>query len=66
MGIVLELLGLKLSEKQQQMKALVNNSYNTVRVVGRGTVKIDAAEVIKSQGYIDACKKVEQLFKKIP
>lgn len=65
MSMVLELLGLKLSEKQQDIKNLVEKSYKTVRVVGRGTVKIDESEVVKSKGFREAREKAELLFKNI-
>lgn len=50
MGI-LTTLGLSPSEDDKKLKELVENSYNSVRVVGRGTVKIDPNEVRKTKEF---------------
>lgn len=38
-------LGLAPSERDKKLKRLVDSSYRSTRVVGRGTVKIDPSEV---------------------
>ena len=48
--------GLAPSKNDKKIQKLVTNSYKNVRVVGRGTVKIDAAEVRKSSEFQAACK----------
>lgn len=41
----LQFLGFAPTEQDKKMIALVNQSYSSTRVVGRGTVKIDPSEV---------------------
>lgn len=41
-------LGLTPSDADKKLKQLVQNSYESVQVVGRGTVKIDPQEVRNS------------------
>lgn len=45
---ILRILGLSPSEEDIKLKELVENSYASVRVVGRGTIKIDPREVRRS------------------
>ena len=42
---LLQMLGLAPTEQDKKLIALVNQSYPSTRVVGRGTVKIDPHEV---------------------
>lgn len=48
---ILRMLGLSPSEEDKKLKQLVENSYTSVRVVGRGTVKIDPKEVRTTQEF---------------
>lgn len=50
MGI-LKSLGLAPSQHDKKLKELVAQSYDSVRVVGRGTVKIDPQEVSRSDEF---------------
>lgn len=51
---LLRMLGLSPSEQDKKLKQLVENSYASVRVVGRGTVKIDPEEVRKTEEFKQA------------
>lgn len=53
MGL-LRALGLARSEEDKRLKALVSQSYSSVRVVGRGTVKIDPCEVSDTSEFKQA------------
>lgn len=44
-------LGLAPSESDKKLRDLVNNSYKSVRVVGRGTVVIDPREVVQTPEF---------------
>ena len=51
MSAVLKVFGLGPSKGDKRIKNLVNNSYSSVQVVGRGTVKIDVKEVRNSTEF---------------
>ncbi len=51
---LLQMLGLSPSEQDKKLKMLVENSYASVRVVGRGTVKIDPEEVRNTEEFRQA------------
>jgi len=51
MGVLLRLLGLAPSEDDRKLKELVNNSYSSIKVVGRGTIRIDPKEVSQSEEF---------------
>jgi hypothetical protein len=48
---LLIMFGLAPSESDKELIRLVNNSYNSLQVVGRGTIKIDAKEVYQSPEF---------------
>lgn len=56
-------LGLAPSERDKELKLLVDNSYSSLRVVGRGTVKIDPAEVRGTAAFREAREKVGSIVK---
>lgn len=56
-------LGFAPSERDKKLKTLVDNSYPSVRVVGRGTVKIDAKEVRKTAEFKQARDKARMVVK---
>ena len=58
---MLSVLGLAPSESDKKLKKLVDNSYVSVRVVGRGTIRIDSNEVRSSKEF----KKAQEQAKKI-
>lgn len=60
MGI-LKALGLAPSERDEKLKDLVARSYTSVRVVGRGTVKIDPREVRLSDEFKLAREKAKAI-----
>jgi hypothetical protein len=47
----LVMLGLAPSENDKELAKLINNSYDSVQVVGRGTIKIDPGEVYRSPEF---------------
>lgn len=49
------------SEQDQKLKQLVDGSYTSVRVVGRGTVKIDPEEVRKTPEFKEARKRAKEI-----
>lgn len=51
MSTLLKIFGLAPTEQDKKLKELVDNSYLSVRVVGRGTVKIDPEEVRNSKEF---------------
>lgn len=53
MGI-LKVLGLAPSERDKELRSLVEQSYDSVQVVGRGTIKIDPEEVHRSKEFQNA------------
>lgn len=57
------MLGLSLSEEDRALKALVDSSYSSVRVVGRGTVRIDPREVRQSEEFKAAQAKARAIVK---
>lgn len=48
---ILRMLGLSPSEEDKKLKQLVEGSYASLRVVGRGTVKIDPKEVRETREF---------------
>ncbi len=52
------------SEADEQLIKLVRNGWRTARVVGRGTIKIDPAEVYASSEYKEAVKRAEEIVKR--
>lgn len=44
-------LGLAPSDRDLELKKLIDNSYNSIRVVGRGTIKIDPKEVSSTESF---------------
>lgn len=60
MGI-LKALGLAPSEHDEKLKELVASSYNSVRIVGRGTVNIDPREVRLSDEFKQARKQAKDI-----
>lgn len=58
---ILRALGLAPSERDQKLKRLVARSYASVRVVGRGTVKIDPGEVRQSNEFKEALKQARAI-----
>lgn len=58
---LLKLFGMLRSEQDKHLKQLVDNSYSSVRVVGRGTVKIDSEEVTKHRNFQQARQKAKEI-----
>lgn len=56
-------LGFAPSERDKKLKQLVDGSYHSVRVVGRGTVKIDPAEVRGKAAFREAREKAGSIVK---
>lgn len=59
----LKFFGLSRTEQDEKLKQLVDNSYDSVRVVGRGTVKIDPQEVGNSEAFKAARKKAKKIVR---
>lgn len=49
-------------QRLEDLKKLVEQSYDSVRVVGRGTVKIDPKEVRNTKEFKEARKKARKIF----
>lgn len=58
---ILEKLGLKPTKEDKKIKDLVDNSYNSLRVVGRGTIRIDPKEVRNTKEFKEALKKAKDI-----
>lgn len=56
-------LGFAPSERDKELKRLVENSYPSVRVVGRGTVKINPDDVRKTVAFRNARDKAKAVVK---
>lgn len=56
-------LGFAPSERDKELKRVVDNSYPSVRVVGRGTVKINPDEVRKTPAFREARDKAKAVVK---
>ena len=56
MKFLLEYLGLTPSNNDIKLKTLIDNSYATLRVVGRGTVMISPKEIKESTEFVAARK----------
>lgn len=61
MSMLLKVFGLGPSEQDKKLKELVDNSYDSVRVVGRGTVKIDPKEVRQSKEFQRAREQAREI-----
>lgn len=61
MNTLLRLLGLAPSARDREIAQLVKNSYKSVRVVGRGTIKIDAQEVFDSPEFQWALQRAQEI-----
>ena len=53
-GLMLRFMGLAPSERDLKLRKLVSSSYESVRVVGRGTVMIDPKEIAESESFRQA------------
>lgn len=60
----LRILGLAPTERDERMKNLVSGSYNSVKVIGRGTVQIDPQEVRSSAEFKRARRQAEAIVKR--
>lgn len=61
MAALLRMLGLVPSEEDKKLRSLVDNSYKSVRVVGRGTIRIDPKEVSDSKEFKDAREEAKKI-----
>lgn len=59
--MLLKLLGLAPSQRDLELKELVENSYRSVQVVGRGTIKIDPQEVRRSPEFQAALRQARAI-----
>lgn len=48
---ILRMLGLAPSKNDHKLRELISQTYESARVVGRGTVKIDPQEVSQSEAF---------------
>lgn len=60
---ILVSLGLAPSAQDIKLRELVNKSYKSVRVVGRGTVMIDPAEVAATPEFKQARKQAGEIVR---
>lgn len=57
----LSMLGLAPNEDDKRLRELVQGSYKKVKVVGRGTIRIDPKEVSSSKEFKNAQDKARNL-----
>ena len=62
MKTILRMLGLIPTEEDVKLKQLVDSTYDSVRVAGRGTVRIDPKEIGCAPEFKDARKRVKDMF----
>ncbi|ADE16117.1 conserved hypothetical protein [Nitrosococcus halophilus Nc 4] len=58
---VFKILGLGPNEDDKRLKELVNKSYKSVKVVGRGTIRIDPKEVRETEEFKKARKQAKAI-----
>lgn len=58
---LLRFLGLAPSERDREIMQLVKESYKSVHVVGRGTIKIDPQEVLETPEFQHALKLAKEV-----
>ena len=63
-GLLSRLTSILRSKEDEELMQLVNNSWRTLRVVGRGTLTVDPEEILNSPEYKDALRRLEPLVKK--
>lgn len=51
------------TKPEKELRRLVSESYDTARVVGRGTVKIDLSEVSGTEAFKQAIKRARSIVK---
>ncbi|WP_202758256.1 hypothetical protein [Delftia acidovorans] len=56
-------IGLAPSKNDKLIRELVKNGYKTAHLVGRGTVKIDPEEIVKSSEFQTACANAKLIVK---
>lgn len=63
-GLLSRLTSFLRSREDEELMQLVNNSWRTLRVVGRGTLTVDPKEVYNSPEFKNALKRMEALAEK--
>lgn len=63
-GLLSRLTSIFRSKEDEELTQLINNSWRSLRVVGRGTIRIDPEEIRNSPEFKDALKRMEALFEK--
>lgn len=58
----LQYIGLAPTQEDKELKELIDNSYKSLRVVGRGTGKIDPSEVRQSKEWKEAKGKARAIL----
>ena len=58
---ILKFLGLAPTEDDKRLQELVQNTYKSVRVIGRGTVRIDPKEVRESAEFQKALSDAREI-----
>jgi len=61
MNPLLRLLGLAPTQRDREIAQLVKNSFKSVRVGGRGTIKIDPQEVFDSPEFQRALQRAQAI-----
>jgi hypothetical protein len=56
-----KILGLAPDKDDKRLKELVNKSYKSVKVVGRGTIRIDPKEVRETEEFKKARKQAKAI-----
>jgi len=56
-----KMLGLAPNKDDKRLKELVNKSYKSVKVVGRGTIRIDPKEVRETEEFKKARKQAKAI-----
>lgn len=64
LNYILHIIRPNKDEYEQDLVNLVNNTYKSTRVVGRGTVRTDPNEVSSTESFQEAKKKAKQIVDK--
>lgn len=57
-------LGLAPSKRDEELRKLISNSYTSIEVVGRGTIKIDPKEVSATESFKRARQQAKSIVER--
>lgn len=61
--VIRKILGLELNKDEIELMNALKDSYKSLRVVGRGTIKVDEEEIKEDKIFQEFYQKAEELVK---